>query len=236
LGVITPSSNSILEPIISNMLKEANCTAHFTRLPVKNLSLAPSDLEQFRFEPMISAARLLSDVEVDAIVWCGTSGSWLGAKNDEELCKAISDETKTKATTTTLAQLSAFRHYHSKRIGLVVPYNESLTDLIAENYSREGFEMVKKNFLGLISNLDFGRVLEEEIEKMIYESAEDVDSICVLCTNFSVAPRVDKIEQKIGVMLFDSVSVTVWASLQLLGVYQGLKGWGRLLNDNPKFS
>ena len=184
---------------------------------------------------MLEAARLLADAEVDAIVWCGTAGSWLGPKNDEQMCDAISKETKTKATTTTIAQFAAFKHYGSKKIGLVVPYNESLTKQICDTYAKEGFPIEKKNALGLVSNLEFGRVPPEKIESMIYDIADGVDSISILCTNFSLAPRVERIERKIERIIFDSISVTLWASLQLVGIKESLRGWGQLLEDNPRF-
>jgi maleate isomerase len=233
VGILTPSSNTILEPICSQLLEEANCSAHFARFKVRTLSLEPEDLNQFTFEKMLPAAKLLADANVDVIAWCGTAGSWLGVENEQELCNEILKETGITAVTATLAQLSAFRHYGSKKVGLVVPYEEDLTEKIMANFSLWGFPVSKERHLGERVNTILGKVPQEEIKSMIYDVSSDADSVCVFCTNFSVADDVEQIEDKVRVPVFDSISVTLWACLQTVGLTKGLHGWGRLLRENP---
>jgi hypothetical protein len=87
LGMITPSSNSILEPVTSAMLANvAGITAHFARFRVTEIALDAAALNQFDASAMLPAADLLADTKVDAIAWNGTSASWLGASRDRSLC------------------------------------------------------------------------------------------------------------------------------------------------------
>jgi maleate isomerase len=76
LGVLTPSSNTVLEPLTAAMAAEAGATAHFARFPVTEISLGPDALRQFDRGPMLAAAGLLADARMHVIVWSGTSAAW----------------------------------------------------------------------------------------------------------------------------------------------------------------
>src|SRR5437667_10866185 len=90
VGMITPSSNCVLEPVTTAMLaNRADVTAHFARLRVTEIALDAAALNQFDPGRMLSAAELLADTKVEAIAWNGTSASWLGIGRDESLCAAI---------------------------------------------------------------------------------------------------------------------------------------------------
>ena len=83
LGMITPSSNSVLEPVTAAMLAASpDVTAHFSRLRVTEIALDAPALGQFDPGHMLAAAELLADAKVDAIAWNGTSASWLGIAPD----------------------------------------------------------------------------------------------------------------------------------------------------------
>ena len=69
LGMITPSSNSVLEPVTSAMMAEvAGITAHFSRFRVTEIGLDAAASNQFDASVMLPAADLLADAKVDAIV------------------------------------------------------------------------------------------------------------------------------------------------------------------------
>src|ERR1700751_5751372 len=102
LGMITPSSNSVLEPVTAAMVADvAGITAHFSRVRVTEIALDAGALDQFDASVMLPAADLLADAKVDAIAWNGTSASWLGVSRDRSLCDAITARTGAPATTST---------------------------------------------------------------------------------------------------------------------------------------
>jgi maleate isomerase len=105
--VLTPSSNTRLEPLTAAMLSAPpSVTAHFSRFRVVDVGLGAAG--QFDPGPVVEAAGLLADARVDSIVWSGTSGGWRGIADDQALCAAISEATGVPATTSTLALLAAF--------------------------------------------------------------------------------------------------------------------------------
>jgi len=87
LGILTPSSNTVLEPVTSAILDDLpEVTAHFARFRVTEIALSPSSVAQFDDEQILRAAELLADAKVDAIAWSGTSAAWLGFARDVALC------------------------------------------------------------------------------------------------------------------------------------------------------
>src|ERR1700733_15145834 len=126
LGVLTPSSNTVLEPVIIGLTAGLpNLSLHFTRFRVTEISLSEADLKQFAMDTFVEAARLLSDARVDAISW-STSAAWLGLDYDRALCAAILKDTGTPATTATLSMVDALHARGIRRVGLVTPYKESV--------------------------------------------------------------------------------------------------------------
>src|SRR6202012_4181159 len=79
LGMLTPSSNTALEPITYAMLAGVeNVSVHFSRFKVTEIALSEAALRQFDDSEILRAAELLAHAKVDVVAWNGTSASWLG--------------------------------------------------------------------------------------------------------------------------------------------------------------
>jgi maleate isomerase len=230
IGMLTPSSNTCLEPVTAAILHGTGMSMHAARVPVTRIALDEHANTQFGTEPMLAAARLLADAEVDVIAWNGTAGSWLGVEHDLELCAAIEKETGIPATTSTLALLAAFRAFGVTRLGLAVPYTADVTERIVARYREHGVDCVTTEQLGLTENLDFGRVPSQRVRQLLEQAAEgDPHAVAVVCTNVSGAPHVAELEKLLGVPIFDSVTATLWKSLDVAGAPVAIPGWGQLL-------
>ncbi|MDP9097202.1 MAG: Asp/Glu/hydantoin racemase, partial [Pseudomonadota bacterium] len=72
LGMLTPSSNTVLEPVIAQLVAGLpGLSVHFSRFAVTEIALTPAALGQFAPAGMVAAARLLADAKVDTIAWNG---------------------------------------------------------------------------------------------------------------------------------------------------------------------
>ena len=159
VGMITPSSNSVLEPVTAAMLaNRPDISAHFARLRVTEIALDAPALNQFDPSYMLPAAELLADAKVGSIAWNGTSASWLGIARDEGLCAAIAARTGIPATTSTLACLDAIRLANSRRVGLVTPYTDDVQTRIGEVWSRASAPVHAERHLGIRDNFSFGEI------------------------------------------------------------------------------
>lgn len=234
LGMLTPSSNTALEPITSAMVSGLpNVSAHFSRFTVTEISLRDQALGQFDLEKILGAARLLADARVDVIAWNGTSSGWLGFDRDQALCKQITEATGIPATTSVLALNEILEKTGARRFGLATPYLNDVQQRIIANYQRSGFDCTAERHLELHVNYSFAEVEADTIRRMVRELArEDVQAISTFCTNLHAAHLAEELEAETGIPLYDTISTVVWKSLRLAGVdTRALRGWGRLFQE-----
>ena len=231
LGVITPSSNTVLEPLTSAMVADvAGVTAHFARFSVTEISKGTYSTAQFDVENQLIAADMLADANVDAIVWSGTAASWLGFDVDERLCEAITARTGAKSGSSVLAINELFRLCGVKTFGLVSPYTHDIQGAIIANYAGHGFECIAERHLGKTNNFSFSEVTEAQIEEMVLAVGEaGPDAIVIMCTNMQGARIAPELEERLAIPVFDSTSAAVWSGLRLAGIAPGrVAGWGRM--------
>ncbi len=123
LGMLTPSSNTVLEPVTTAILAGLpEVTAHFSRFKVTEIALSEAALAQFDDSEILRAAELLAHAKVNVIGWNGTSSGWLGFDRDVRLCERITSATGIPACTAMLALNEALTRTGAKRIGFVTPY------------------------------------------------------------------------------------------------------------------
>lgn len=234
LGMLTPSSNTALEPLTSAMLSGLpEVSAHFGRFRVTEISLQPQALGQFDMAPILEAARLLADAHVDVIAWNGTSSGWLGFETDVALCRRIEQETGVRCCTSVLALNEIMEKTQRKRFGLVTPYLDDVQAAIVANYARSGFECVAERHLNRSVNFSFSEVEPSQIVQMAHEAAEArPQCLTTFCTNLRAAQLAPALEAALGLPVYDTVSTAVWKSLRLCGVdTRRVKGWGSLFNE-----
>ena len=231
LGVLTPSSNTALEPLTSAIVAGiAGASAHFSRFKVTEISLKAQALGQFDDSKILAAAELLADARVDVIGWSGTSSGWLGFEADVRLCERIRQHTGIPATTAVLAlnELLALRGI--QRLALVTPYTADIQQRIIDNYRTLGIEVVAERHLGISVNHDFARVDAATLRGLMQEVASArPEAITPFCTNLHAAGLAEEVEAGLGVPLLDTVSTTVWGMLRKAGADPaGVRGWGQL--------
>ena len=234
LGMLTPSSNTTLEPVVSRMLDGVpGTTGHFGRFKVTEIALSARALGQFQDEPMLAAAELLADAHCHSICWNGTSAGWLGFDADRRLCEAITARTKVPACSSVLAIDEIFRKTGVKRYAMVMPYTDDVQQKIVENFAREGYECAAEEHLRLHVNFSFSEVEADVIAGMIRRVAKaKPDAILVFCTNMDGASLAEPLERELGIPIYDTIATAVWSSLRVAGVDPSLvKGWGRLFRE-----
>jgi maleate isomerase len=220
LGVLTPSSNTVLEPVIVELTAGMpDLSLHFTRFRVTEISLSESGLNQFAMDTIVEAARLLSDARVDAISWSGTSAAWLGLDCDRALCAAILKDTGIPATTATLSMVDALHARGIGRVGLVTPYTESVQQKIIETFANESIEVVAESRLNFTDNFSFAEATDVQILDMAREvGASRPDAIFILCTNLRGAPLVQQIEREMDTPVLDSVVLGLLGGLRSMSM------------------
>jgi len=234
LGMLTPSSNTVVEPTTGSILDQVpNVTGHFSRFAVTEISLSQQALAQFDAEPFMNASSLLADAHMDVIAWNGTSAAWRGFNEDVSLCQTIGERFGVKATASMLALNMILRHSDAMEFGLVTPYIDEIQNKMIENYVEDGFTVVAERHHGTRVNFDFSQISSDEIRAMTLEvAAHKPKAMIIVCTNLPSAHLVDSLEQETGIPIYDSTSAVVWHALRLAGVdTTAITGWGSLFTE-----
>jgi maleate isomerase len=234
IGMLTPSSNTALEPVTQAMLAQLpNVTAHFARFKVTEIALSEAALNQFEDKEILVAAELLAHAKVDVIAWNGTSAAWRGFPSDEQLVRRIEETTGITGCTSVLAFREAFQRTGARRIGLVTPYREDVQKKIMANWAAAGFPCTAERHIGLQDNYSFAEVTEETIAEKVREVvAEGCDAVAIVCTNMHGARVAAALETELNVPIYDSIALTLWKTLIAAKVPpQGVIGWGSLFTD-----
>jgi maleate isomerase len=229
--MLTPSSNTALEPITAAMLSGLpEVSAHFSRFEVTEIALSAKALAQFDTGNILRAAELLAHAKVGVIGWNGTSSGWLGFDTDVRLCEQISAATGIPATTSMLALNEILAKAKVTRLGYVTPYRDDVQQRIIANYAALGIACGSERHLGLQDNFSFAEVTPATLEGMVREVARDrPEAIAIVCTNLRAAPLVARFEQEIGIPVYDTIATVVWKALTMAGVDAArVQGWGSL--------
>lgn len=234
LGMLTPSSNTVLEPVSTAIVAGLpEVSVHFGRFKVTEIALSEQALKQFDDAEIMRAAELLAHAKVDVIAWNGTSASWLGLDRDERLCERIIATTGIAACTSVLAFREIFQRTGAKRIGLVTPYTDDVQAKIIETWKSAGMFCSAERHSGLRDNFSFAEVDERAISAMIRAvKDEGCEAVAVVCTNMRAAPITSTLETELKIPIYDSIAVTVWKSLLLAGGNpRRVNAWGSLFQD-----
>lgn len=231
LGVLTPSSNTALEPLTCAIAASLpGVTAHFSRFEVTEISLGDRALAQFDDSKILAAAELLAHARVDVIGWSGTAAGWRGFDADRRLCERIRERTGIVATTAVLAlnELLALRKI--QRLALVTPYTGDIQARIVANYGELGVEVVAERHLDLHVNHDFASVEPAILLALMREvAAAAPQAIATYCTNLRAAQLAAQAERELHIPLLDTVSTTMWGMLRAAGTSPArISGWGEL--------
>ena len=235
IGTITPSANLTVERVSAAILADfPQVSGHYSRTPVSgSTDPFPGDYD---WDGMLGPARLLGDARVDVIVWNGTKGASLGFAADRDLCRRIVELTGIAATTSIVALEDVLRRREVNRVAVVSPYTGPYQKKLVDGFARAGFTCVSHACAGIADNLAYSQVTDAAIAAMVERVADArPQAILTVCTNFPAAHLVAGLEQRLGIPVYDSVSIGVWAALRLAGVdTRGAGRWGSLFSEEPE--
>lgn len=241
LAFIVPSTNTAVEALTISLLHslQANIIPIFTRIRVLTLGTDASSKSQFSTKTLTDAAQLLADAEPDAILWNGTSGMFVGGDlaADRVLAEAMTEACggEVPCSTNTIATIAALEFFNVKDISIAVPYTPELTGKLDFFFTNEGYHVHRALCMEKTpaTNIDIGKCSPESIKDLVRRSVTpETKAVLVACTNFPGTPLADELEKELGVLVLDSIAVTAWYGLRLMGIKgKGAKmeGWGRLL-------
>jgi maleate isomerase len=209
-GLLIPSSNVVIEALIQQAIDDA--TIHISRLRVLDVKLEETSRAQFELETQLIAAKLLCDAKVDAVVWGGTSASWLGMVQDLRFIDQMQQLTGVPTGSCVLEINRQLDALGARRLGMVTPYTADVADQIKLNYESLGYEIAAAAHDGGDLSNDFASISQDTIAQMIRTVAvARPDAIVIMCTNVAGAALAQKMQEEVGCPIIDSAAATLVA-------------------------
>jgi maleate isomerase len=202
------------------------------RLPIEQVT--PDRVAEM-VDPLETEAKKLAAANVDVIVLGAAAPSFLkGRGYDREIAARIEQATGKPASTASTALLASLEALGVRRIALGTAYSTKVNDIAIAFLAANGIEVVRTECLGLVDNLEIGRLdVETAYEVGRKVNCAEAQAVTFLCTNWQSMAIIERLEREIGKPVLSSTQFSVWAALKKVGYTSGIAGYGRLLRDLP---
>jgi maleate isomerase len=231
IGLLVPSSNSTVQVEFYRALPE-DVSLHVGRLPITQVD--PQSIADM-VDPLAAEAKKLASADVDVIVLGAAAPSFLkGMGYDREMSQRIAQATGKPATTASTALLQSLKALGAQCIALGTAYSTNVNAIAIDFLAANGIEVVKTECLGLVDNLEIGRLdVQTAYDLGLRIATPQAQAIAFLCTNWQSMAIIDRLEHDTHLPVLSSTQFSVWAALKTIGYEGCVEGYGRLLREMP---
>lgn len=223
IALLVPSSNTTMENDFHWVLPKDRYTIHTDRMYlVETTREAEIAMIEDYAKP---AAKDLATVEPDLLVFgCTSAGSLFGLEFDAKFCDELGQLTGCPALGVINAATQALARANAKRVAVITPYNEDLTDAVAKALTCPGREVVAAFGMGITVNVELCDPTPDDIVKFAKEKLKgySFDTLFVSCTNFRALEAKKMLERDFGVTVITSNSATVDAIERFFAAKQSI--------------
>ena len=215
IGLIVPSSNTVMEPDFHRHLGKA-AVVSTTRIFLEDvtrdqeLSMLENDLHR--------AIELIRTTAPDVVVFGCTSAGALGTlAHDEGIAERIRQGAGVSVVTVLGAVVGKVRSLNPQRIAVFTPYTEDLTNRVASSLTEAGYPPIKAVGMGIRANLDIGRVPTSEIIRFVESQMKGCSADCAFlsCTNWQSTAAIEPLQSTLGMPILTSNQTAMDAMLRL---------------------
>ena len=236
LGVLVPSTNTIVEPDFYAMAPPG-VTIHTARIFIPSARMD----DDASFEALIeqvgaATSRAVADVvtcEPDYLVLGMSSESfWNGREGNVALQRRVQDLCGLRLATGASAIERALAVLGVRRISMLSPY-QPIADVRMRAFIEScGHEVATVKSLRCPSAVGIAHVDEPTLRRALLElNGPDVDAIVQMGTNLSMLRLADEAERWLGKPVISINAATFWYALREVGISDRRAGFGSLLRD-----
>ncbi|MFT8723371.1 MAG: Asp/Glu racemase [Acetobacter malorum] len=241
IGQVVPSSNVTMETEIPALLaarqliRPERFLFHSARMRMKTVKkeeLASMDAQSDR------CALELSDARVDVLGYAclvATMSMGLGYHRQSESrlhAATVENGGPAPVVTSAGALVDGLRALGARRIVVVAPYMQALTQLVVDYLTHEGYEVIDYIALEIPDNLDVAAHDPERLPGILktlkYQQADAV--VLSACVQMPSLPVVPMVEALTGKPVLSAAIATTYAMLNALGLERIAPGGGALLS------
>ncbi|TYC90878.1 aspartate/glutamate racemase family protein [Novosphingobium sp. BW1] len=237
LGVIAPSTNTVVQPDMERMRPEG-VTNHFSRIYVEDpLALSNEDFiagTTLIAENTLDAVRSVMTCKPDYLVLGMSAVTFYGGvEGAAKWKKQVEDFAGIGASTGAESVAAALKAYGNvKTVSFVSPYYPVANAEVRRFLEESGFEVKRDVPLQCKRWTDIAKVTPERLDEVIAElDGDDVDAIVQVGTNLSMVDIAAQYEQKLSKPVIAINTATYWHGLRACGIDDKVEGLGRLLAE-----
>ena len=164
-----------------------------------------------------AASLVAPDEPLDVIAYCCTScATNLG---DNVVCENINlGRPGVPAINPALAGQKALKSIGAKKIGLVTPYIEEVSDSVASYFESFDIAVDKNVCMRCESDYEISRVSDQTMIDAAIEVGKNVDAIVMSCAAFPATRVIKQVEEATGIPVVTSNQAMIWMSYRLMGL------------------
>lgn len=227
IGIIALQSDESLEPDLRRLMPDS-VEYLVSRVP-SDVSVTRETLRAMESRLTAAASLFPRGARLSAVAYgCTSASAEIGADRVAELVRA---GIETPAVTQPLSALvAACRHLGVRRIGLVSPYVEAVSETLRHAMTDAGLEVV--------AFASFDEAEEDRVVRIAPQSIIDAalsvgreaacDAVFLSCTNLRTLAVIEAIEARLGIPVLSSNQVLAWHLGVLAGCDAEMAGIGRL--------
>ena len=128
---------------------------------------------------------------------------------------------------------AAFKALNAKKISILTPYLESVSEEVAKFFEDQGIEVLNTAGFGFENDTIMTYISPQDIKEAAIEICHpDADLVFISCTSLRASLVLDEIEKEIGRPVVSSNQVLAWHSLKLVNYKHPIKGFGVLMSNH----
>jgi maleate isomerase len=246
IGMLVPSSNTTMETEVPALLRERErvrpedqFTFHSARLRMEEVT--PEALRAMNAQTE-RATTELADMRPDVVASaCLVAIMAQGPKHhqvvEDEIESILERQNATaRAVSSAGALVDALGALGARRIGIVTPYLEKLTRLVAEYIEDAGIEVADAVSLEVPDNRAVAALDPDDLKEHWKRlDLRDCDVLVLsACVQMPSLPVIDEVERESGLPTLSAATATTWAILCALELDPVVPGGGALLRSAPE--
>mgnify|MGYP001235698159 CR=1 FL=1 len=231
IGLIVLASDYIIEKDFQTVIKNKNIDLFVNRIESYN-PLTKKNLVKMANKISKVTKDILPGEKVDCIAYACTSGTIAAGYNSIKT-KVLKAKPNCKVTTPSTSSIIALRKHKIKKIALFTPYPKKLNDQVLEYFKKNNFIITSNSYFDISSDINIGKVNKKYLYKVLLNmNLNGAQAIFISCTALPALSIIDKLEKKLGIMVFSSNQTLIWDTLQNIGKKNNVKGFGKLMRTN----
>ena len=103
---------------------------------------------------------------------------------------------------------------------------------MVEFFKKNKFKVTSNLYFDISSDIEIGKVNSQYLLKVLSKmKLNGAQALFISCTALPALSILDKLEKKLGILVFSSNQTLIWDTLKNIGVKKKLNGFGKLFRS-----